>query len=240
MTTALRLRTNLNCSTCVAAVTPYLDDELGVTQWEVDVADPRKTLTVRGDGASLDRVQAAVAKAGFKVLGEIEDVPAEAARPTTYYPLVLLLAFLLGVTGLVEVALGSFVWERAMANFMGGFFLAFSFFKLLDLRGFADSFRMYDIVAQRVPAYALAYPFVELLLGAAYVTRFQPAATNIATLAIMTVSAIGVLQSLWSKRRIRCACLGTVFNLPTSTVSFVEDALMALMAAAMLALGSHA
>jgi copper chaperone CopZ len=239
MTTALRLRTNLNCSTCVATVTPYLDDEPGVTQWEVDVADPRKMLTVHGEGVSFDRVQAAVAKAGFKVLGEIEDAPAEVARPTTYYPLVLLLAFLLGITGLVEAALGSFAWERAMANFMGGFFLAFSFFKLLDLRGFADSFRMYDIVAQQIPAYAFAYPFVELLLGAAYVTRFQPAVTNSVTLATMSVSAIGVLRSLLSKRKIRCACLGTVFNLPMSTVSFVEDALMALMAAAMLALGSH-
>ena len=42
------------------------------------------------------------------------------------------------------------------------------------LRGFADAYRTYDVVARRVPAYGYVYPFVELLLGAAYVTGFQP------------------------------------------------------------------
>ena len=34
--------------------------------------------------------------------------------------------------------------------------------------------------------------------------------------------------------KIRCACLGTVFNLPMSTVTLVEDGLMIAMAAAAL------
>ena len=121
-----------------------------------------------------------------------------------------------------------------MQNFMGAFFLAFSFFKLLDLRGFADSYRMYDIIAQRVPSYGYVYPFIELALGAAYIAGIQPSAVNMTTLMVMSVSSIGVIQSVLQKRKIRCACLGTVFNLPMSTVTLVEDGLMIAMAAAML------
>lgn len=50
----------------------------------------------------------------------------------------------------------------------------------------------------------------------------------------MLVSIVGVTQALVQKRRIRCACLGTVFNLPMTTVTFMEDALMAGMALVML------
>lgn len=62
-------------------------------------------------------------------------------------------------------------------------------------------------------------------------------ATNLVTLVVMVVSSIGVIQSLLNKRKIRCACLGTVFNLPMSTVTLVEDGLMVAMAAGAL-LGS--
>lgn len=243
MTTTRRFKTNLNCGSCVAAVKPLLDAEPTVARWAVDTTTPDKVLTVEGDSADADTVRGLVARAGFKVLGEVADpavaaapaaTPVAEARPTTYYPLALLVAYLLGVTALVELRAGSLDWMRAMATFMGGFFLAFSFFKLLDLRGFADSYGSYDLVARRWPAWAYAYPFVELLLGAAYVAGFQPVLTNVATLVVMTVGAAGVLRSLLGGQKIRCACLGTVFNLPMSTVTLAEDGLMAVMAAAML------
>jgi copper chaperone CopZ len=245
MTTTRRFKTNLRCGGCVAAVKPHLDREPGVGRWEVDVASPDKTLTVDGD-APAEAIQAAVARGGFQVLGEIGTLPppataaAQPATPpaaTTYYPLLLLGAFLVGVVTLAEVRAGSFAWDRAMGNFMGGFFLAFAFFKLLDLHGFADAYRGYDVVAKRIPAYGYVYPFIELSLGAAYVTGFQPFATNLVTLVVMAVSSIGVIQSLLARRKIRCACLGTVFNLPMSTVTLVEDGLMVAMAAAALLAG---
>jgi copper chaperone CopZ len=245
MTTTRRFKTNLRCGGCVAAVKPHLDREPGVARWEVDVASPDKTLTVDGD-APAEAIQAAVARGGFQVLGETGTPPpqtAVAAQPaappaaTTYYPLFLLGGFLVGVVALAEVRAGSFAWGRAMGNFMGAFFLAFAFFKLLDLKGFADAYRGYDVVAKRIPAYGYVYPFIELSLGAAYVTGFQPLATNLVTLVVMAVSSVGVIQSLLQKRKIRCACLGTVFNLPMSTVTLVEDGLMVAMAAAALLAG---
>ncbi len=98
-----------------------------------------------------------------------------------------------------------------------------------------DSFQTYDILARPVRAYAFAYPFIELGLGVAYLTGFAPIATNLFTLVVMLVGIVGVSQALLQKRRIQCACLGTVFNLPMSKVTFIEDGVMAVMAAAMLA-----
>ena len=119
---------------------------------------------------------------------------------------------------------------RAMGHFMAGFFLVFSFFKLLDLRAFADAYGTYDVVAAKWPLYGFVYPFIELVLGAAYLGHFAPLATNAVTLAVMGVSLVAVA----TKRKIRCACLGTVFNLPMSLVTLVEDGLMLTMATAML------
>jgi copper chaperone CopZ len=241
-----RFKTNLRCGSCVAAVKPHLDGVPGVDQWGIELASPDKTLTVDEDAAA-ETIHAALARVGCRILGEAESSPSAAittqptADPaaTTYYPLLLLGAFLVGIVSLVEVRAGDFAWDRAMGHFMGAFFIAFSFFKLLDLQGFADSYTDYDVVAKRFPAYGFMYPFVELLLGAAYVTGFQPFATNLVTLVVMGVSSIGVIQSLINKRKIRCACLGTVFNLPMSTVTLVEDGLMIAMAALALFTGGH-
>lgn len=205
----------------------------------MDTADPNKVLTVEGENLSKADIKRHVADAGFKVLGEIESVAPVVATDKksffqTYKPLLLVLGYLAGIVALVEITAESFDWMRAMGNFMGGFFLAFSFFKLLDLRGFADSFQSCDVLARPVRAYGYAYPFIELALGVAYLVGFAPVATNLVTLAVMLVGIIGVSQALFQKRRIQCACLGTVFNLPMSKVTFIEDGVMAAMAAVML------
>ena len=239
MPTSLQFKTNLNCGSCVAAVKPFLDQVPGISDWKVDTTNDDKVLTVQGEDVKTEAVAAAVAKAGFHAqinagVRNESDGATESLPSTTYYPLMLLGACLLSVVALVELRVGTFDSMRAMQNFMGAFFVAFAFFKLLDLRGFADSYRMYDIVARRIPAYGYVYPFIELALGAGYITGFQPTAVNFATLVVMSVSSIGVVQSVLQKRKIRCACLGTVFNLPMSTVTLVEDGLMIAMAVAAL------
>jgi copper chaperone CopZ len=144
----------------------------------------------------------------------------------TYFPLFLIgvyisVASFAGVDGLLVMG-----W---MTNFMAGFFLVFSFFKLLDLRGFADAFAGYDIIARRFSVYGFIYPFLELALGLAFLFRFAPYAANIATFALMGVGSIGVAQAVLSGSKIRCACLGTVLNLPMSTITLVENGLMISM-----------
>jgi hypothetical protein len=121
-----------------------------------------------------------------------------------------------------------------MRWFMAGFFLAFSFFKLLDVQGFVTAYRGYDLLAKRSRTWAYAYPFVELALGALYLVNVYPIWVNVFTLVIMLVGAAGVLRALLDKRQIRCACLGTALNLPMTKVTLIEDLTMAAMAGAML------
>ncbi|MGL4975589.1 MAG: heavy-metal-associated domain-containing protein [Bosea sp. (in: a-proteobacteria)] len=160
-------------------------------------------------------------------------------RPTwaTYYPLALIAAYLV-VISFAGTGMGDHVHKSAghiwMTNFMAGFFLLFSFFKLLDIRGFADAYAGYDLVAERWRPWGLLYPFVELGLGLAYLFRLTPNFTTLVTLIVMGVSILGVIRALLRRQQIRCACLGTVLNLPMSTVTLIEDGLMIAMAAFML------
>jgi copper chaperone CopZ len=94
--------------------------------------------------------------------------------------------------------------------------------------------RMYDWIARLIPSWGLAYPFVELALGLAYAADWNPTLTHSLTLVIMLIGAGGVIQSRLQKKSIQCACLGSVFNLPMSTVTVVEDLSMAAMAGWML------
>lgn len=162
-------------------------------------------------------------------------VPA-ASRSESLFPLLLIVGYIAGTALLIEAGGGTFNLHRLMQNFMAGFFLVFSFFKFLDLPGFAQTYRTYDVIARKWPAWGMIYPFAELALGVAYLVSFNLMATNLVTLALMLVGSIGVLQALLNRRAIRCACLGTVLNLPMTTVTLVEDLSMAAMAAVMLML----
>ena len=121
-----------------------------------------------------------------------------------------------------------------MTHFMAGFFLVFSFFKLLNLKDFAESYAMYDVVAKKVSAWAYLYAFIELGLGISYLLNYNPLVTNVVAFIVMSLSIIGVLQSVFNKKKIQCACLGAVFNLPMSTVTIIEDGLMILMSGIMI------
>lgn len=234
-----RYKTDLHCGACVAKVSPLLDAVPDVRKWNADTSGPQTVLTVEGDGITADRVAALIQPAGYHVLGEIMVAqPTIAAppveKPTSYFPLLLILFYLLGGVAVTELAAGAFDPMRAMGRFMAGFFLVFSFFKLLDLRAFAEAYVSYDVVAAKWYGYGYAYPFIELGLGLAYLGSFAPLATNLATLVVMGVSTVGVVKTLAARRKVRCACLGAVFNLPMSVVTLVEDVLMVGMAVAML------
>ncbi len=163
----------------------------------------------------------------------------------TYYPLILVLLFIIGGTlhfGWLRGEYSLFLTEfyssfdprNWMLDFMGLFFIAFSFFKLLDIPGFAKSYRGYDIPTKLWSGWGYVYPFVELALGMLYLHRIAIEWTNIAVVVILGISIVGVIQSVVGKRKIQCACLGTGFNLPMSTVTIIEDAVMILMAVGML------
>ncbi len=61
----LRFKTNINCGSCIRAVTPALNQQVGANNWQVDTANPDKVLTVNTSAATPEQVLQAVEAAGF-------------------------------------------------------------------------------------------------------------------------------------------------------------------------------
>ncbi|PIR69380.1 MAG: hypothetical protein COU47_03350 [Candidatus Niyogibacteria bacterium CG10_big_fil_rev_8_21_14_0_10_46_36] len=150
-----------------------------------------------------------------------------------FIPLVVIFGVIALFTIMQSMRAGA--WETAylMRNFMGAFFIVFGGFKIIRWKGFVDAYQIYDIVAKRSRVYGYTYPIIELGLGFSYLFSFQLALVQVITIAIMCIGAIGVGQELVKKNTIPCACLGVVFKIPMTKVTFFEDILMAAMAAGM-------
>lgn len=232
--------TGLSCESCVKKITARLQEHPDITEAVVTLQPPQARVMTKAAFSDESMNEWLKPLGKYRVqqqeAGAHEPASPSAEKKQTYRPLIILLAYLLLVIAASSVMHGGFELGMAMRLFMGGFFVAFSFFKMLDLRGFSEAYRGYDLVAKAVPAYGFVYPFIELGLGLAYLANWQPFWVNTATAIVMGVSLLGVLKAVLSKQTIRCACLGTVFNLPMSTVTIVEDALMLGMAVVALVL----
>ena len=143
-------------------------------------------------------------------------------------PLFIILAYI----SITSLLLNFKNWNstNAMLDFMGLFYIIFSFFKILDIKGFSISFRMYDPLAKRVPLYGAIYPFIEILLGIMFLTRIEVELAIILTIIVLGITTVGVTQTLLNKKSISCACLGTTLKLPMTEATFIENALMIIMA----------
>lgn len=150
-----------------------------------------------------------------------------------YWPLIsLILISALAATAInFRVAGDGYVW---MHYFMGIFLVFFATLKIFNPVQFADGFSMYDLLAKRWRPYAFIYPWIELLLGLFYLSFLFPILTYILTFLILTFGAIGVIRALIQGLEINCPCMGTVLNVPLSTVTLSEDLIMAFMALGML------
>lgn len=230
----------MTCGNCVAKVKSELLKLGDIVSVDVQLQSPQATLEM-SKHISISGLQKVINKAGHYTItaadggmSAIHQVENEAGERNSYFPIFLIFVFIAGVTLLVQIAKYSFSWVQWMSHFMAGFFLVFSFFKLMNLRGFAEGYRSYDVVAKQFPAWGYIYPFVELILGIAFLTGFQPMGTNIAALLIMGISSVGVIQSLVKKTSFQCACLGTIIKLPLSKVTLFEDLLMVAMSGFMI------
>ena len=226
--------TGLTCTSCEAKVKSALLMVENVTNVEVSKDINSATITMEKHIA-LDKFQKAL-DTKYQISATHHNETAEQTKFwfETYKPILLIFFYISLVTVLIQLKNENFNWMQAMQYFMAGFFLVFSFFKLLNLKGFAESYVMYDVLAKRIPVWAYIYAFVELGLGIAYLINFNPFITNSITFIVMSISIVGVLQSVLNKKKIQCACLGAVFNLPMSTVTIIEDALMIAMSGIMI------
>lgn len=236
--------TGMTCEGCKAKVNYLLSHTPGVTNVEIDLTKGEVAVSMDKHIATSTLQEALKEYPKYKLTEETQ--PVHHAPVTlgddagtkswivTYKPILLIFGYITVISLVTANTTNGFNIMLAMRVFMAGFFLTFSFFKMLDLNGFADSYSMYDVIAKKIKGWGYAYAFIELGLGLAFALNFEPILTNWVTLVVMTISIVGVLQSVLNKRKIQCACLGAVFNLPMSTVTIIEDGLMIGMSAGML------
>ena len=148
------------------------------------------------------------------------------------FPLFLIFAYIITAGFL----LNNKPWNsnEFMLDFMGLFYVVFSFFKLLDLKGFPESFKMYDPLAKILPVYGWIYPFIEVVLGLMFLMRFEIPIALIITLVVLGITTFGVTKTLIDKKSIQCACLGTALKLPMTKATFIENSIMIVMAVILL------
>lgn len=233
----------MTCTGCQAKVQYLLTQVKGVDNVSIDLEKGEAVVTMQQHVPTPELKNVLKEYPKYQLSEKSVEMPKAVSNPLveeqktwleTYRPILLIFGYITGTTLLVQFINGSLNWMQWMNHFMAGFFLVFSFFKLLNLKGFAESYAMYDIIAKRFKGYGYFYAFIELALGFAYLTEFNPFITNTITVIVMSVSIIGVLQSVLNKKKIKCACLGDVFNLPMSTITIIEDALMIVMSSIML------
>lgn len=144
------------------------------------------------------------------------------SKSSTKFAEILLSAALVAVSAIAVIS-------GYMTEFMGIVFLSLAGLKLIDIRGFARMFEQYDIIASRMRGYSLAYPFIELSLGLAYLLEFQVPAAAAITVVVMALGSAGIWKRLKSRNAARCACLGAKIRVPLTGFTLVEDILMAAM-----------
>ena len=160
------------------------------------------------------------------------EVSQEKSKLQQLKPLLLILLYISAAGVLLHYK--DWSWSEFMLDFMGLFYIVFAFFKMLDLKGFPESFKMYDPLAKRLPIYGWMYPFIETALGLMFLMRFKVNIALIMTLVVLGITTIGVTKTLMDKKSIRCACLGTALKLPMTEATLIENSIMIAMAALML------
>jgi copper chaperone CopZ len=232
----------MTCGGCKASVEKHLNEIERVTMVAVSLEKGEVAITMDAH-ITRNALQKALPekftiseKIIEKVLtaskGKSSAILEEKSKIAQLKPLLVILFYITTATVLLNYK--TWFWSEYMLDFMGLFFIVFSFFKMLDLKGFALSFSMYDPIAKKVPFYGKIYPFVETALGLLFLMRLEIDIALMVTLVLLGVTTIGVTKTLIDKKSIRCACLGTALKLPMTEATFIENAIMIVMAICML------
>ena len=231
--------TGMTCNGCKNSVEKSLKDLEGITDASVDLEKAEAKVKM-SHYIPLETLQKAISskyKIGEKQERNVFQSSSnnnveETSDLKQLFPLFLIFLFIT----VAAILLNYNPWDSSnfMLDFMGLFYVVFSFFKFLDLKGFPESFRMYDPLAKVMPVYGWIYPFIELALGLFFLMRIEIPIALIVTLVILGITTIGVTKTLLDKKSIQCACLGTALKLPMTKATFIENSIMIIMAIIML------
>ena len=153
----------MTCSSCEEKVKKALEADDNITNAIVSKNNGTATITMTKH-VSLTNLQNALdSKYQISEINHHNEV-SEDTRIwfETYKPILLIFFYISLVTILIQLTNHHFDVMQAMQHFMAGFFIVFSFFKLLNLKGFAESYAMYDVLAKKIIAWGYLYAFLEL------------------------------------------------------------------------------
>ena len=219
----------MTCSSCVATVTKAIESIRNVKNVTVSL-DPGLAVVESNEDVSIDVIHSVLPdKFSVKPFEYYEDVNTHGKESYSakLFPLILILSYI-SLTSII-INFGRSL-DDLMMDFMGIFFIVFSFFKFLDYKSFPNSFAMYDPLAKALPLYGWIYPFIETILGLMFLFRFQLFTSIIITILLLSITTYGVVNVLKNKQTIQCACLGTAIKLPMTIATLIENGIMIIMA----------
>ena len=219
----------MTCSSCVATVTKAIESIRNVKNVTVSL-DPGLAVIKSNEDVSIDVIHSVLPdKFSVKPFEYYEDVSTDDKESflAKLFPLILILSYI-SLTSII-INFGRSL-DDLMMDFMGIFFIVFSFFKFLDYKSFPNSFAMYDPLAKALPLYGWIYPFIETILGLMFLFRFQLFTSIIITILLLSITTYGVVNVLKNKQTIQCACLGTAIKLPMTIATLIENGIMIIMA----------
>lgn len=235
----------LTCGVCVTKVTKLLNESFKFQRINIDLTNKKITFTTDKE-VNLDQINIDLKTIGNYHISAQENTVTQKLQPDdrhsavlavedslSYRPIYLIFAYLVVANLAIVFRFNSFIPDL-MTNFMASFFLVFSFFKLLDIKGFAAGYSGYDIIAKRIYVYGYIYPFIEVFLGLGYIINGTSLYLNLINLIVMSISTIGVVYSKMHKQQIQCACVGTFLKVPLGNLALIEDLLMVVMSFIML------
>ncbi|MGY5356140.1 heavy-metal-associated domain-containing protein [Wenyingzhuangia sp. IMCC45467] len=226
----------MTCNGCVASVEEKISNIDGVKNVKANLEkgeleiDSEKLFSVTALKNVLPDKYAITEKESIHT--ETISVTEQKSKWQQLKPLFLILFYIAVASNLMEYK--NWEFKNVMLNYMGLFYIVFSFFKFLDLKGFPNSFKMYDPIAKRIGVYGWVYPFIETALGLLFLFRVEIPLALVVTLVILGATTYGVVKTLLDKKAIKCACLGTALNLPMTEATFIENTIMIMMALTML------
>lgn len=227
--------TGMTCGACQASVTKHLSS-LDQVEHVVVNLEKEEALITSNSPIETSLLQEVLPEKFALFTKAAQSIIKEATKEKTKLQQLQPLLLILGYISTASILLHYRDWSTQgfMLDFMGLFFIVFSFFKLLDLKNFPNSFAMYDPLAKRVTIYGWMYPFIETALGVMFLMRFEISIALTITLVILSITTLGVTKTLLDKKSIQCACLGTALKLPMTEATFIENAIMLVMAIKMI------
>ena len=226
----------MTCGGCKSSVEKHLGSIELVTNVEVSSEIEEVTITLEHP-VSIDVFKKVLPKkfnlfekpniSSTHKITSISEKVQEDSKVKQLQPLFIILFYL--ATTVIFLNYKDWNSREMMFDFMGLFFIVFSFFKMLDLKNFPTSFSMYDPLSKKIPFYGWVYPFIEIALGLMFLMRFELNIALYVTIVILGITTFGVTKILMNKKNIQCACLGTALKLPMTEATLIENALMLSM-----------